>query len=354
MSADRIVIAGSLPASPGSRPCCLLTKRRPFPFPLLFPKQVVETNEKLEHRSGTGFWGWMFRCERSGLVYTCSAGFIDLGHLRDVADLTKYYYGWVGEKKAGRNKAGDRFPTFNYKGIVKVLKDIPTDSTDHERIQVARSMAYDESIFHEIETYWSSLPGSHHSAFSPEDLVSNYLGTYVAEQAIIAEQQNGTDFDQGATEALKNLLATQRALPKSGTKEAFDKVEGRWFNTGSVTRYPLSYLERRNFDLTPRPWRLSEVTGLTEVTGCAGTVIVAGPLAALPAGTQSYYESRFENPRRRSRTGRSRGAIYALEQIFEILPGLGTEFVSTTEFPAQIAKIKGNALDRYGSIFETP
>jgi len=44
--------------------------------------------------------------------------------------------------------------------------------------------AYQESIFHEIESYWDHSTGEHHSAFSPEDFVSNYLGTYVASQAI--------------------------------------------------------------------------------------------------------------------------------------------------------------------------
>jgi len=61
-------------------------------------------------------------------------------------------------------------------------------------MDVARDAAYQESIFHEIESYWDHSTGEHHSAFSPEDFVSNYLGTYVASQAIATIRGSGEDF----------------------------------------------------------------------------------------------------------------------------------------------------------------
>jgi hypothetical protein len=98
---------------------------------------------------------------------TCTAGFVDLGHLRDFADLTIGYSRWLSR----HHRAKDHFNTLVYQGFVDILKEIPAE----RMIDLAPSIAFDQSIYYEIETYWSNVAGNHHSAFAPEDLVSNFL-----------------------------------------------------------------------------------------------------------------------------------------------------------------------------------
>ena len=171
------IVEALLPNKPAARPCCLLAGELVLPW-ALFPKldTVFDLSGRLDHQYGAGTWAYANRAEVSGLAYTCSVGFIDLGHVRHVADLTYYYYGWLH----GATEPGDQLETVGHHGFVEITRQLPTNDPDI-LLQLARSIAYDESIFYEIETYWSELLGNHHSAFSPEDMVSNLTGAYVGE-----------------------------------------------------------------------------------------------------------------------------------------------------------------------------
>src|SRR2546430_10748342 len=157
--------------APYQRNCCLLS-----PLKVPVPRGGVGIADPAalgQHKYGGG--------DIYGPVYTCAAGFLDLGHLRDHIDLTKYYFSWLRKLKFAKDAS---IPATAFDGIIVINKDIPKE----DRIDVARSIAYSQSIAYEIFEYWSNVPGFHNSAFSPEDLVSNFLGTYVAGVALAAKR----------------------------------------------------------------------------------------------------------------------------------------------------------------------
>lgn len=199
------------------------------------------------------------RAEVNGLAYTCSVGFIDLGHIRHVADLTYFYYGWLKEVA----EPGDWLKTVNHGGRIEIARRLPADDLN-TRLQIARSLAYDESLFYEIETYWSKLPGQHNSAFSPEDLVSNLVGTYVGEQAINYMRRKAVGFDTAMSRVLAETLKRLGVLSVRQTRAALSKIDNVWF-AGSAQS--LGYLRRRNFGYDPvTPWQLKGVEGCANRT----------------------------------------------------------------------------------------
>lgn len=254
--------------SPSSRWCCLLSKKPLGDFPLvsaLWPETVVDAS-RLDHVYGTGPLGYLFgdwaehRREISGVIYTCRGGFIDLGHVRDNIDNTRYYFLALSKLRPNARYPVS-FDPASYDGEVRVHDYVPPA----ERLAVARSMAYDESIWHELDTFDTV---SHVSAFSPEDLVSNFLGTYVGAKAIELMQRRGDEFDRAVTEVLTAVLSPDvlRAVPVQTTLDALTRVE-RWFDFPPPVLDVVipdalwtSYLQRRNFAWRPiQPWVLDDV-----------------------------------------------------------------------------------------------
>src|SRR5262249_45547108 len=111
--------------------------------------------------------------EVTGIIYTGKAGFIDLGHLRDHCDLTKFIH---DQLTIGLTPMR----------VSAVLGEAVMHKCPASDITVARAIALDAGLGHEILSYNSFSPGGHNSSFSPEDLCSNFLGTLVAERAIAA------------------------------------------------------------------------------------------------------------------------------------------------------------------------
>src|SRR5512139_2827130 len=131
----KTTVPGFLPTL-GHRICCLMADRLEFinDIPVLghiWPGIMVDlTGSKLKHRAGTGKWGMIFRREYSGTLYTCGGGFVDLGHLRDYADLTRhYYYALIRRAKNGVIPAGTQFDLLEshggITGYVFIQRDIP-------------------------------------------------------------------------------------------------------------------------------------------------------------------------------------------------------------------------------------
>lgn len=334
-------VEGGTPSKPASRPCCLLSSKRVLPW-AMFPwvDYIFDPSERLDHQYGAGTWSYVKRAEVNGLGYTCSVGFIDLGHVRHVADLTYYYYGWLKEA----TEPGDKLRTVGHDGVVEIARRLPTDDPNM-LVQIARSIAYDESIFYEIETYWSKLPGQHNSAFSPEDMVSNLVGTYAGKQAIKYMQSRAVGFDTAVTKVLEKTLKHLGVLPAEQTRAALSRIDNVWFAGSSQS---LDYLRKRNFRYDPvRPWRLEGVEG------CADRTLFLEPLRSLPQDPRDYYAVEYKLPRIYTNT--------VLRNRFEISPGFRsiTEsakpiYVSSKDFARQITRIKVHARATYGPRFDQP
>jgi hypothetical protein len=280
VEADRNAVA-HVPVTPRYHSCCVLTGE---PGPV---SGVLEAERESYRHVYAG--GGRFAADKVGLIYTCGGGFIDLAHLRDTANLTKFYFDTLSAEPGGGTVI--RPPHGQVRATVTVRRHIPPE----KRVNVARAIAYAESVFHEIETTWPRTFGSQYqSSFSPEDMVSNFLGTSIAATAIRRSADTPErDFNTLFTEELESAMTRLGAVSRAETKAALDRVAGVWFR-GSWT-LP-QYLNRRNYDVWPlRPWLVNDQPG------CAGRP-AAFPLASapdfrIPDEVASYFTADYAVPK---------------------------------------------------------
>lgn len=303
------------PPSPGKRPCCMLTPETPN------GSQLLDATKLGSYKLDGG--------DVVGIIYTCRGGFIDLGHLRDLAGLTYYYHHAL--TKGGANVVGKKilqYPIIGRPplGGITIKKNVPAA----DRIDVAASMAYDQSVFYEIETYWQDAfvdIGMHHSAFSPEDLVSNFIGTHVGTRAL---KLTNLRFEKAVTQELNTVIGLLQPRTKAQTEDAFDIIEGTWvtgFGTTSLVQQ--DYLRRRNFNYT----QITPCYVAAQALGCPASPTFPPEIPrSYPASISAYYD-----------------ADYKVE--FKARRKLG-EIFSKSRFASEIAKIKTDAEARYGTGFE--
>jgi hypothetical protein len=235
-----------------------------------------------------------------GIVYTGKAGFVDFGHVWEVCDVTAWAY---QQLHAGGGAVGTSFDTGE--GSVRIVSAAPPS----EWLVLARAIAFDEALAHEISSYTSFTPGGHNSSFSPEDLCSNFLGTLIAERALLA----GGSFATEAEHQAALLLADLDAQNDTETTAAFAKISHRWVDTtltGTILRD--AYLRRRNFSRDP--WK-------------------AGHSSDAP--TPAYVNTPVVFTLRYEYTHKAKG------------------FTKAT-MPTEIAAIKTDAASRYGPDFDKP
>jgi hypothetical protein len=181
---------------------------------------------------------------RPGTLYTSKAGFVDLGHLLTVADVTAYAYQQI---YANHGASGTMITVAH--GTATLSQTAP--ATDW--LELARRIAYDDSIAYEIETakgITSLLPGHLNSAFSPEDLCSNYLGTVVAASALTSTST--APFAERIDNEVRTLLVSLGARSATEARKAFDLKNHRWVEWVDVgSGLSPDYLRRRNFSNTP-------------------------------------------------------------------------------------------------------
>jgi hypothetical protein len=133
-----------------------------------------------------GSQGELVSEENNGLVFTCRGGFIDTAHVRDYADWTIY----LASKLSGHLRSGTTIELSNEAGKRRVVLEgvdrqlLRTHDPAALTMAIAQWLAVQLSMWHEIATWYgsSSFPGfpEKASAFSPEDLYSNILGTKIA------------------------------------------------------------------------------------------------------------------------------------------------------------------------------
>ncbi len=193
--------------------------------------------------------------EINGIIYTRKGGFIDIAHLRDVADWTGYLYHLV-MTSAGEgetilwemgSEAGDK----------ELALRVPLLDTA-SACELAGRIAFDLSVWHEISTWYGSsyipLLPERYSSFSPEDLYSNLLGVILGMRAIRSEFPFNEAMTMLLTQTMEELLAVES---REQTREAMLAVEGEWWSNDK----PLPsgrILMARYLDIGPvlTPWRV--------------------------------------------------------------------------------------------------
>lgn len=167
--------------------------------------------------------------EMNGIIYTQRGGFIDIAHLRDVADWTAFVYKLI-KKTQAEVKPYFEMKLGNEGGSKKLILKIPQNFTEEDAIKLAGKIAYDISVWHEIATWYGSsyipLLKERYSAFSVEDAYSNLTGSHVGMEAI----RSNLPYEEAVTKILSEKLQELIPAKSSGeTSYAMDKVKDIWW-----------------------------------------------------------------------------------------------------------------------------
>jgi len=176
--------------------------------------------------------------EHNGMIGTCSGGFIDLGHVRNGADLTK----WVARRLEKKILAGETEHSFkltdpsrHYFNIKypAYFKDLPSEDQQaiarDISIQAAAYGIYWSTTWHEIITFIGWKPvgiGVFISALSFEDNYSNLLGAIIGETALRDKERS---FNAAVTKAMNDEFTKLGIRPKREAKTASKNIYGRWY-----------------------------------------------------------------------------------------------------------------------------
>ncbi|MBP6185828.1 MAG: DUF4056 domain-containing protein [Saprospiraceae bacterium] len=202
--------------------------------------------------------------EGNGIIYTRRGGFVDIAHVRDVADWTGYLYLLITDNDRTIN-GGEM--DLGMEGGQKYLKlKIPANLDQQTATELAGLIAYDISVWHEIASWFGAsfipLMPERYSSFSPEDLYSNLLGVHLGIQAI----QSDLEYNEAMTQLIVDMMDTLGAVKSiNDTYIAMKKVEGIWWSNEKPlpSRQILisRYLETDHILL---PWQLDEDKSLHE------------------------------------------------------------------------------------------
>ena len=193
--------------------------------------------------------------ERIGVIYTCRAGHIDIGHVRKMADWT----GFLSAKTLEHIEKGDTkfriklyepsryFVDLTYPDNWESYSEEEKESIAKEvSIKLGMYFAYNAAIWHEVLTWFDYKPkevlSDFESAFAWEDMYSNLLGILLAEKAL---RNENCDFSSSITfyldEALKELNVQSKEIALNVT----NKVKGLWFSSS----YFSPKIHIRNLDI---------------------------------------------------------------------------------------------------------
>ena len=212
----------SLPPHRVIRVCCAFGSDLQLSiFPVLKYTAITSTDRLGPHgylgRSGEG----------NGIIYTRCGGFVDMGHLRDVADWTAYLYTRILKAK----ERGNLTIHLGHEGGNKHLKlNIPPDMSQDDEVKLAGRIAYDLSIWHEIASWYgcSAVPfvPERYSSFSIEDPYSNLLGVTIGMEAI----KSKLPYETAMTNLIHSTLETLGAVTtENETYMAMEAVRNIWW-----------------------------------------------------------------------------------------------------------------------------
>ncbi len=216
------------------------------------------------------------RDEKLGLVYTCRAGFIDIGHLREAADRT-HYLAQITYQNLMRSNTNFSYrviePSRYYitLGYPNDWKDLPRQ--DKEALaweistQLGQYLAHTSLIWHEILTWYGfSSAGvfpENISAFSFEDPYSDVLGTHLAAKVLRDRQcfYEEAAYEEAMMALIDETLKELGAQPPKTAKQAAKKIKGDWYKGGY---YFFVEMKKRNLDIglddgVVTPWQVQGI-----------------------------------------------------------------------------------------------
>ncbi len=167
------------------------------------------------------------RSEGNGIIYTKNGGFIDIGHLRDIADWTAFLY-----HKILLSQRNDQTELkLGHEGGLKTLTlKIPSELDSLDAATLAGRIAYDLSVWHEIATWFgaSTVPllPERYSSFSIEDAYSNLLGARLGTEAL----KSHLPYEEAMTGLIAATLKKLEAVEtEAATYAAMESVRDIWW-----------------------------------------------------------------------------------------------------------------------------
>ncbi|WP_157945990.1 DUF4056 domain-containing protein [Vibrio gangliei] len=194
--------------------------------------------------------------EHNGVLYTLKGGFIDLAHVRDTADNTTGLFYKI-YPKLGQEFSIELEPELGARTIHFKAFDVSGLSEADKKklsIELAAYYAFKMAQGHEISQWheFKSFPLFPElvSAYSLEDLYSNMLGAKLASKLLMdGLAQSVDDYNRNMSAWLYQTLQYLQALDVTLSSQAFDAVDGQWWD--SNTPIPEKYMIlKRNYNLT--------------------------------------------------------------------------------------------------------
>jgi hypothetical protein len=178
-----------------------------------------------------------------GIMYTCRAGFLDLSHIRESADIAKYAHDQLAPAMAevALNHVDRAVCTLEWTNSHYTFTfNKPAwwwDLDDAERTAIAREASIIEAqriaiivgTWHEIGTWWGqeTVPpiSEQNSALTWDDTTSHVVAAMVAGRALNDTQP----WNLAVTKHLTDVLNELGVVSTACEDEAVHAVEGRWW-----------------------------------------------------------------------------------------------------------------------------
>lgn len=175
-----------------------------------------------------------------GIVYTRRAGFFDIAHVRNSADMTAYIYaraqlaieqGWTAFTFKGHEPSTYTVSLCYPPDWYSIPIDERAQLGDELALRVAQRIAFDVMTWHEIITwhgYKSVIVVSEKkSAFTHDDVPSHAMGVQLAAEAI----RSGKDFDLEMSDRLHAMLTDLGIVDAQTHDDAIKRVKNQWWST---------------------------------------------------------------------------------------------------------------------------
>jgi hypothetical protein len=237
--------------------------------------------------------------ERNGIVYTCKAGAIDIGHARKASDWTIFLAAKVYEQiMKGRNKFSFRLYEPSKYFVRLTYPDNWKDMSQQDRERIAyevsvglgRYLAFTAVTWHEIITWFGfkskGLEPEYPSAFTWEETFSNLFGTHIA---MLALKDTEHSYNEAVTLAFDSELRALDAQPGHVSRHAAESVRGPWF-TGDF--YWIA-MKKRNLDLGLDDGFVTPLL-IPSVCECEGAKAKPYPVPSLEFLSEYGFSIKFE------------------------------------------------------------
>ncbi len=273
-----------------------------LPFPGLFTLYTSSDVSEVGLHHYTSWWERPFQEGEGarGIMYTCQAGFLDLAHLHEGVDWTRYMR---DHARTLLLAGGGSVSLVNDDTHIELSVSLPpwwaglSDSeretlTDEAALCMGERAAYQIAVWHEIVTWfgWRTfffIPEDV-SSFTWEDLNSDLLGVIIGGQVVRDGDQN---YDRRASAAVRSMLMELGPVSTRWVDRAAYAVEGQWWRDGVAVRRDLDTGLETGFKV---PWL---VPGLECCPDCEPVTLTVPSLKNVNGhDLSSVYELRLTAP----------------------------------------------------------